>query len=61
MVLKLKNVEGRGYEINITDEIQKKHKKEPKEVAGDEEMEETEDNPVHLVSTVNNILHFLQC
>ena len=53
LALKLKLVRGRGYETYNTKEIKKEHKEETK--TEEEEMAE-EDNPVPLVTHVNNIL-----
>ena len=54
LALKLKLVKGRGYETYKTKEVKKEHKEEAKV-----EKEETaeEDDPVPLVTHVNNILH----
>ena len=54
MALKLKLVRGRGYETNNTKELKKEQKEEAK--AQEEETVE-EDDPVPLVTHVNNILH----
>ena len=54
MALKLKLVEGRAYETYNTKEVKKEHKEEAK--AKEEETAE-EDDPVPLVTHVNNILH----
>ena len=52
--LKLKLVKGRGYETYNTKEVKKEHKKEAKTK---EEVMAEEDDPVSLVTHVNNILH----
>ena len=54
LALKLKLVKGRGYETYTTKEYKKEHKEEAK--PEEEEMAE-EDDPVPLVTHVNNILH----
>ena len=54
MALKLKFVEGRGYETYNTKEVKKKHKEEAK---AKEEKTAEEDAPVLLVTHVTNILH----
>ena len=53
LALKLKLVRGRGYERYITKGV----KKERKEEAKAEEEETAEEEPVPLVTHVNNILH----
>ena len=53
MALKLKIVKGRGYETYNTKEVKKEHKEEAKA----EEEETAEEEPVPLVTHVNNILH----
>ena len=59
MALKLKVVRGRGYETYNTKEVKKQHKEAAKaEEEEEEEEEETaEEEPVPLVTHVNNILH----
>ena len=54
MALKLKLVRGRGYETYNTKEVKKEHKEEAKV---EEEETAEEDDPVPLVTHVNNILH----
>ena len=54
LALKLKLFKGRGYETYDTKEVNKEHKEEAK--AKEEETAE-EDDPVPLVTHVNNILH----
>ena len=54
LALKLKLVRGRGYETYNTKKVQKEHKKEAK---AEEEETAEEDDPVPLVTYVNNILH----
>ena len=54
LALKLKLVKGRGYGTYNTKEVKKEHKKQAK--AEDEETVE-EEEPVHLVTHVNNFLH----
>ena len=54
LALKLKLVKGRGYETYNTKEVKKEHKEGAK--AKEEETAE-EDDPVPLVTHVNNILH----
>ena len=54
LALKLKLVRGRGYETYNTKEIKKEHKEEAK---AEEEETAGEDDPVLLVTHVNNILH----
>ena len=54
LVLKLKLVKGRGYETYNTKEVKKEHKEEAKV---EEEDTAEEDDPVPLVTHVNNILH----
>ena len=54
LALKLKLVKGRGYETYNTKEVKKKHKEEAK--AKEEETAE-KDDPVPLITHVNNILH----
>ena len=53
LALKLKLVKGRGYETYNTKEIKKEHKEKAKA----EEEETAEEEPVPLVTHVNNILH----
>ena len=53
LALKLKTVRGRGYETYNTKEVKKEHKEEAKA----EEEETAEEEPVPLVTHVNNILH----
>ena len=53
LALKLKLVKGRGYETYNTKEVKKEHKEEAKA----EEEETAEEEPVLLVTHVNNILH----
>ena len=53
LALKLKLVNGRGYETYNTKEVKKEHKEEAKA----EEEETAEEEPVPLVTHVNNILH----
>ena len=53
LALKLKLVKGRGYETYNTKEVKTEHKEEAK--AEEEEM--VEEEPVLLVTHVNNILH----
>ena len=53
MALKLKLVRGRCYETYNTEEVKKEHKEEAKA----EEEETAEEEPVHFVTHVNNILH----
>ena len=53
LALKLKLVKGRGYETYNSKEV----KKEQKEEAKAEEEETAEEEPVPLVTHVNNILH----
>ena len=55
LTLKLKLVKGRGYETYNTKETKKEHKEDAK--AEKEETTEEEDDPVPLVTHVNNILH----
>ena len=59
LALKLKLVRGRSYETYNTKEVKKEHKEEAKP----EEEETGEEEPVLLVTHVNNILHsiFFQC
>ena len=54
LALKLKLVRGRGYETYKTKEVKKERKEEAK---AEEEETAGEDNPVPLVTHVNNILH----
>ena len=54
LALKLKLVKGRGYETYNTKEVKNEHKEEAKT---EEEETAEEDDPVPLVSHVNNILH----
>ena len=54
MALKLKLVKRRGYETYNTKEVKKEHKEEPK---AEEQETAEEDDPVPLVTHVNNILH----
>ena len=53
LALKLKLVRGRGYKTYNSKEVKKEHKEEAKA----EEEETAEDEPVPLVTHVNNILH----
>ena len=53
LALKLKLVRGRDYETYNTNEVKKEHKEEAKA----EEEETAEEEPVPLVTRVNNILH----
>ena len=53
LALKLKLVRGRGYETYNTKEVKKEHKEQAKA----EEEETAEEEPVPLVTHVNNILH----
>ena len=53
LTLKLKLVKGRGYEIYNTKEVKKEHKEEAK---GEKEETAEGDDPVPLVTHVNNIL-----
>ena len=53
LALKLKLVKGRGYEAYNTKEVKKEHKEEAKA----EEEELAEEEPVPLVTHVNNFLH----
>ena len=53
LALKLKLVKGRGYETYKTKEVEKEHKEEAKA----EEEETGEEEPVPLITHVNNILH----
>ena len=53
LALKLKHVRGRGCETYNTKELKKEHKDEAKT----EEEETTEEEPVPLVTHLNNILH----
>ena len=53
LALKLKRVRGRGYETYNTKEVKKEHKEEAKA----EEEDTAEEEPVPLVSHVNNILN----
>ena len=53
LILKLKLVKGRGYETYNTKEVKKEHK----EGAKAEEEETSEEQPIPLVTHVNNILH----
>ena len=53
LALKLKLVRGRGYETYNTKEVKKEHKEEAKA----KEEETAEEEPVPLVTNVNNILH----
>ena len=53
LALKLKLVKGRGYETYNTKEVKKEHKEEAKV----EEEETANEEPVPLVTHVNNILH----
>ena len=53
LALKLKLVKGHGYETYNTKEVKKEHKEEAKA----EEEETAEEEPVPLVTHVNNILH----
>ena len=55
LALKLKFVKFRGYETYNTKEVKKEHKEEAK--AAEEEETAEEDDPVPLVTHVNNILH----
>ena len=54
LALKLKSVRGRGYETYNTKEVRKEHKEEAK---AEEEKTAEEDDPVPLVTHVNNFLH----
>ena len=54
LALKLKLVKGRGYGTFNTKEVKKEHKEEAK---AEEEETAEEDDPVPLVTHVNNILH----
>ena len=54
LALKLKLVKGRGYETYNTKEVKKEHKEEAKAEEGETA---EEDDPVPLVTHVNNILH----
>ena len=54
LALKLKLVKGPGYETYNTKEVKKEHKEE---VKAEEEETAEEDDPVPLVTHVNNILH----
>ena len=53
-LLKLKFVNGRGYETYNSEEVKKEHKEDAK---ADEETEEGPDAPVPLVTHLENILH----
>ena len=53
-LLKLKFVNGGGYETYNTEEVKKEHKEEAK---ADEETEEEPEAPVPLVTHLENILH----
>ena len=53
LVLKLKLVRGRGYETYNTKEVKREHKEEAKAA----EEETADEEPVPLVTHVNNILH----
>ena len=53
LALKLKLIKGRGYETYKTQEVKKEHKEEAKA----EEEETVDEEPVPLVTHVNNILH----
>ena len=53
LALKLKLVKGRGYETYNTKEVKKEHKEEAKA----KEEETAEEEPIPLVTHVNNILH----
>ena len=57
LALKLKLVKGCGYESDSTKEVKKEHKEEAKA----EEEETAEEEPVPLVTHVNNILHSIFC
>ena len=57
LFLKLKLVKGRGYETYNTKEVKTEHKEEAKA----EEEETAEEDPVPLVTHVNNILHSIFC
>ena len=59
LALKLKLVRGRGYETYNTKEVKMEHSEEAKA----EEKEMAQEEPVALVTHVNNILHsiFFQC
>ena len=54
LALKLKLVKGRGYETYNIKEVKKEHKEE---VKAEEEETVEENDPVHLITHVNNILH----
>ena len=54
MALELKFVNGRGYQIYNTKEVEKEHKEEAK---AHEEVQEEQEVPVLLVIHVNNFLH----
>ena len=53
LALKLKLVRGRGYETYNTKKVKKEHKEEAKA----EEQETANEEPVPLVTHINNILH----
>ena len=53
LALKLKLVKGRGYETYNTKEVKKEHKEKAKA----EEEQTVEEEPIFLVTHVNNILH----
>ena len=59
LAVKLKLVKGRGHETYNTKEVKNEHKEEAKA----EEEETLDEEPVPLVTHVNNILHsfFFQC
>ena len=57
LALKLKLVRGRGYESYNTKEVTKEHKEHKEEAKAKEEETAEEDDPVPLVTHVNNILH----
>ena len=54
LVLKLKLVRGRGYEVYNTEEVKKEHREEAK---AEEEEPAEEDDPAPFVTHVDNILH----
>ena len=54
MALKLKLAKGRGYETYNSKKVKKEHKEEAK---AEEEEAAEEDDPVPLVTHVNNIMH----
>ena len=56
MALKLKLVNGRGYETYNTKEIKKEHKEKEKADEEGTAAEEEQEVPVPLVTDVNNIL-----